>query len=71
MYSQKEQTLIGLITDGDLRRSLEKNAPETWSSLRAEKLMTINPITIYEKDLAINALELMENNKKALVYFQS
>tara|TARA_B100000212_G_C27362945_1_gene529055 strand:- start:447 stop:1430 length:984 start_codon:yes stop_codon:yes gene_type:complete len=60
----KKQKLVGLITDGDLRRSLENSAPEIWSSLKAKKLMTANPITICDKDLAINALELMEHNKK-------
>ena len=59
-----ESTLIGLITDGDLRRSLEKNPLELWSKLNAKNLMTSDPITTNPDSLAYEALKLMEKNRK-------
>jgi len=56
--------LIGLITDGDLRRILEKVEPNNWSSITAEKIMNTNPITIDKNLLAIDCLRLMEENPK-------
>jgi len=52
--------LLGIITDGDLRRMLEKN--EKVSHLLAKDIMTANPKTIDSEALAINAFNLMENN---------
>lgn len=49
--------LTGVITDGDLRRMLEKNLP--LESLCAKDIMTRRPKTIGEEELAVNALELM------------
>tara|TARA_A100001035_G_C27760592_1_gene490965 strand:- start:778 stop:1743 length:966 start_codon:yes stop_codon:yes gene_type:complete len=56
--------LIGLITDGDLRRSLKNHDPNNWKTLIAEEIMTKDPIVIKSDRLAIDALELMEKNKK-------
>ena len=55
----KDNKLVGIITDGDLRRMLMKhsNIKET----KAADIMTINPKTIDKNDLAVNALELMHN----------
>ena len=55
---------IGLITDGDLRRALEKNDYSQWESITANKIMTKDPVTINKKSLAIDALKKMENNSK-------
>ena len=52
--------LVGVITDGDLRRMLKKN--ENISSFRASDIMTADPITIEEGKLAVMALEKMRNN---------
>ena len=62
--SQNRTKLVGLITDGDLRRTLKKNTTEKWSKLKAKNLMTSDPIIINEEELAIDALKLMENNRK-------
>lgn len=52
--------LIGIITDGDLRRMLEKyNDVE---NLTARDIMSPDPKTIPANELAINAFNLMENN---------
>ena len=54
-------TLRGIITDGDLRRMLEKNhVPE---NLRAKDIMTNNPKTIDADELAINALDTMRKHE--------
>jgi arabinose-5-phosphate isomerase len=56
--------LAGLITDGDLRRTLQRHAPDSWASLRAADMATANPITVAPDTLAVMALELMEQNQR-------
>ncbi|MEG1556203.1 MAG: CBS domain-containing protein, partial [Bacteroidales bacterium] len=53
-----DQKVIGAITDGDLRRMLEKN-PD-YSNLTAERVMTHNPKTIRENKLAVEAFDMMK-----------
>jgi arabinose-5-phosphate isomerase len=52
--------IVGIITDGDLRRML-KNNPDI-SLLSAKDIMSIKPKTIHVDAMAIQALETMENN---------
>ncbi|MFB0845136.1 KpsF/GutQ family sugar-phosphate isomerase [Paenibacillus oleatilyticus] len=54
-------SIIGIITDGDIRRTVEKNA-QVWN-LTAKEIMCREPIKIEEIQLASNALELMEKWK--------
>lgn len=56
--------LIGIITDGDLRRALKKNPLKSWAKLNANNLMTHDPITINSNSLAYDAIKLMEKNRK-------
>ena len=56
--------LMGLITDGDLRRALRDHGSERWPSLTAEELMTPDPITIHEDLLAVEAIQRMEHNRR-------
>ncbi len=49
--------LVGIITDGDLRRMLQKNVD--LESVQAHQIMTPSPKTIAPDALAIRALELM------------
>lgn len=53
--------LIGVITDGDLRRILEKTL--NISGLTAKDIMTKNPKTLIQNQLASFALQQMENFK--------
>lgn len=53
--------LLGIITDGDLRRSIEKSKPTDLEHLRAATIMTCNPTTVLPDRLAYDALQLMEN----------
>jgi len=57
----KENNLIGIITDGDLRRFLEKGK-DIYSSV-AQNAMTKNPKTIFYLDSIKEALDKMENYK--------
>jgi len=54
--------LKGIITDGDLRRLLQKFG-KTLLAKRAKECMTPNPITISKEELATKALNLMEDHK--------
>jgi arabinose-5-phosphate isomerase len=50
--------IIGIITDGDLRRMLSKSNDIT--SLTAKDIMSANPRRIDESAMAVDAKELME-----------
>jgi arabinose-5-phosphate isomerase len=52
--------IVGIITDGDLRRMLKDNSDI--SQLMAQDIMSKNPKTIQVDEMAITALETMENN---------
>lgn len=53
-------TIAGIITDGDLRRMLETK--DDFSGLKAKDIMSVNPKTIDQDSLVVNALDLMRNN---------
>ncbi len=53
--------LLGIITDGDVRRTLKTITPQNWQNLTSTKMMTANPVTITPEILAYEALQLMEN----------
>ncbi|MBE6345820.1 MAG: KpsF/GutQ family sugar-phosphate isomerase [Lentimicrobiaceae bacterium] len=54
-----DNKLIGIITDGDLRRMLMKHP--NIEEVKAKDIMTKNPKTINKNDLVVNALELMQD----------
>ena len=53
--------IMGMITDGDIRRILEKH--DDIGQLTAEDLMRKSPISVNKELLAVKAFELMTNNK--------
>ena len=53
--------LIGIITDGDLRRTIERTNPGDLIGLTANDMMTHGPITVTAELLAFEALKLMED----------
>lgn len=69
--------LIGIITDGDLRRLIENKKDEDIWDIEAEQVMSKNPKTISAKELGATAVAKMEeyaitsllitNNKKRLI----
>ena len=53
------QELLGIITDGDLRRMLEKNV--NTANIYARDIMSSKPTTIQKDALAVEALELLRS----------
>jgi arabinose-5-phosphate isomerase len=51
--------VVGIITDGDIRRMLNKT--ETITGLTAKDIMTINPKMIKSTDMVVDALNIMED----------
>jgi arabinose-5-phosphate isomerase len=62
----EDKNLIGIITDGDLRRTIEKTPPENFSILKAEQMLTENPTVATPEMLAFDALKLMEDRPKQI-----
>lgn len=52
--------ILGVITDGDLRRMLIKE--DNISKLTAKDIMSINPKQVREDAMAVSALEIMDKN---------
>jgi arabinose-5-phosphate isomerase len=57
----KENKLLGIITDGDLRRMLENNS--AIDSVTADDIMTPTPITIGADEMAVDALDLLRQKE--------
>lgn len=55
----ENEKVIGIITDGDIRRMLNKT--ENISGLTAKEIMTVNPKTIKSTDLVSDALNILED----------
>lgn len=56
----EDNSIAGVITDGDLRRMLEKDIQ--LNVVTAKDIMTINPKKISINDLAVDALDVMRKN---------
>ena len=56
----ENQQLIGIITDGDLRRMLEKTSDI--STICASDILSTHPITVQPEALAVEALELLKKH---------
>jgi arabinose-5-phosphate isomerase len=52
--------LLGIITDGDLRRMLEKGID--LNTIKASDIMTRNPKSIEKEEFAVMALQIMQQN---------
>ncbi len=57
-----DENLVGIITDGDLRRTFQKHG-RNFLGKKAKDCMTGNPYTIDKDNLAVKALHVMEENK--------
>ena len=57
----EQNNLLGIITDGDLRRMLEKDG--NIEKFTAKDIMTKNPKTISVDELAVAALDIMRKNE--------
>lgn len=54
-------SLVGIVTDGDLRRTIERGGESGLNGITAEQMMTKGPVTATPDMLAYDALQLMEN----------
>lgn len=59
IVADDNKKILGVITDGDLRRGIEKYGKDFFDMKPAE-IMTKNPKTISEEELAAKALSIME-----------
>ena len=53
--------LLGIVTDGDLRRMIERSGEAGLSGMTAERMMTADPIATTPDVLAFDALKIMED----------
>ncbi|MBP3254419.1 MAG: KpsF/GutQ family sugar-phosphate isomerase [Bacteroidales bacterium] len=58
-----KDNIVGIITDGDLRRFLEAHGSNLDMNIAAEKIMTQQPKTIKEDAFAVKALEIMREHE--------
>jgi len=56
----KNGAIVGIITDGDIRRMLENSADI--NKLQAKDIMSSNPVTVSSDTMAVNALDIMQKN---------
>lgn len=61
IVADSDRKILGIITDGDLRRGIEKWG-KAFFDMRAEDVMTRNPKTISGEELAQKALSVMERH---------
>ncbi|HTD04713.1 CBS domain-containing protein, partial [Undibacterium sp.] len=57
----QDQRVLGVFTDGDLRRLMEK--VQDFSQIRIADVMHKNPRTVRAEQLAVEAVELMETHR--------
>lgn len=53
--------LLGVITDGDLRRMIE-NFSSKFLDIKAKDIMNVNPKTVQKDEMAVNALSIIRKN---------
>ena len=58
----KNRKTIGVVTDGDLKRAIAEN--NEIKNIKLKKIMSKNPISINQNELAVKALTLMTSKKK-------
>jgi arabinose-5-phosphate isomerase len=56
-----QKRLAGIITDGDLRRAIQRLDHGSLAQLKCDEIMTQNPTVATPELLAYDALQLMEN----------
>jgi arabinose-5-phosphate isomerase len=57
----EEGNLLGIVTDGDVRRTLQRCSAAELGELRAEEVMTRGPVVVDPEAMAYEALKLMED----------
>jgi arabinose-5-phosphate isomerase len=62
----EDRKVLGIITDGDVRRGIERWGKDFFD-MKAEEVMTKNPKSIPEEELAAKALSVMERHAIAVL----
>ncbi|NNE66486.1 MAG: KpsF/GutQ family sugar-phosphate isomerase [Pyrinomonadaceae bacterium] len=62
----EEKRLLGIVTDGDLRRTIEKTASNDFDDIRCHHMMTSSPVTVGQDTLAYEALRVMEERSSQI-----
>lgn len=65
VVDQSEQ-LVGIITDGDIRRAIQRFGDQSLQGVTATEVMHSNPITVDSGSLAYDALQEMEDRPKQI-----
>ncbi|MEL7006227.1 MAG: KpsF/GutQ family sugar-phosphate isomerase, partial [Bacteroidota bacterium] len=60
-----DHQLVGIVTDGDLRRSIE--VTEKFEELMASDIMSTSPLIVQKGDYAVKALNIMQQNSVSQV----
>ena len=58
--------LVGIITDGDLRRAIQRRDHAALENLKCEEIMTRDPVIVSATTLAYDALRLMEERSSQI-----
>jgi arabinose-5-phosphate isomerase len=64
IFVMKKKELLGIITDGDLRRFLKYR--ERFFDLKAHEVMSVHPVTVTPETMAWEALQLMEKRESQI-----
>ena len=56
----KNEAIVGIITDGDIRRMLENSTDI--NKLQAKDIMSSDPVSVSSDTMAVNALDIMQKN---------
>lgn len=62
LVTREDRTLLGIFTDGDLRRSLQRDGASAMEK-KMEDLMYRTPITVHPEQLAHTALKTMQGSR--------
>jgi arabinose-5-phosphate isomerase len=59
----EEEKIAGIITDGDIRRMLSSEEGLDLNTIRPDEIMSRNPVTILEDEMASVALQKIRENE--------
>lgn len=65
VFCEKAPKLTGILTDGDIRRLLNRHKSEIFN-LKLEEVINRKPVTIEPETMAVKALEIMESHQPPL-----
>ena len=64
----KNNKLVGILTDGDIRRILQNNHNYNFENTTVSSFMNKNPITITNNELMVKAINIMNEKKITSIF---